>query len=165
MEANDLARATERRAAYDVQMRVRETGKNQGKRVNQYQATVGAKGGAAYCIAAICTWIKEACAELGCTHQILFSPSCLRFLEYARRTGHAFDPAQLTAADLPCVGIIDHGKGLGHAMLIVGLNEETGSLTTIEANTDSGGLSRDGDGVYAKDKRTVADLAGCVRIA
>lgn len=170
MEATDLARKTAEIANRDVAARVRETGKNRGKRIEQYQATVGAKTGAAYCIAAICTWIKEACAELQVKHEILFSPSCLRFLEYAKKTGHAFEPSELTPGMIPCVGIIDHGKGLGHAMLIVGMQDDHllqdyGDLTTIEANTGSGDLSRDGDGVYAKNNRKLSQLAGCVRIA
>ena len=84
MEATDLARKTAEIASRDVAARVRETSKNRGKRIEQYQATVGAKTGAAYCIAAICTWVKEACNELQCKHEIVFSPSCVRYLEYAK---------------------------------------------------------------------------------
>ena len=169
MEATDLARKTAEIASRDVAARVRETSKNRGKRIEQYQATVGAKTGAAYCIAAICTWVKEACNELQCKHEILFSPSCLRFLEYAKKTAHAFLPSELKPEMIPCIGIIDHGKGLGHAVLIIGMDDfEDGGgtkLATIEANTGSGDLSRDGDGVYAKNVRLLVDLVGCVRIA
>src|SRR5678809_581871 len=161
MEATDLARKTAERAARDIG--IREKGKNAGKRIEQYQATVGIKKGQPYCIAAVCTWIKEACAELGCGHEILFSYSCMRFLEYARKTGHAMMPSELGPEHLPCVGIVDHGKGLGHAFLIVGM-DDYGDLVTIEANTNGGG-SRDGDGVYNRSDRKITDLAGAVRIA
>jgi hypothetical protein len=161
VEASELARKTVERAARDIG--IREKGKNAGKRIEQYQATVGIKKGQPYCIAAVCTWIKEACAELGVTHEILFSPSCMRFLEYAKKTGHALAPSEVTPETLPCVGIVDHGKGLGHAFLIVGM-DDYGDLVTIEANTNGGG-SRDGDGVYNRSDRKISQLAGVVRIA
>lgn len=164
MEATALARETARRAAVDVQLRVRETKPNQGKRIKDYQDTVGIKPGQRYCIAAICCWIKEACRELDEQHQILFSPSALRFLEYAKKTGHAMMPSELGPEHLPCIGIIDHGKGKGHAFLIVGLNDD-GSLSTIDANSNEAGV-RDGQGVVALNGRhKISDLAGVVRIA
>src|SRR5678809_680982 len=104
MEATDLARKTAELAARDIG--IREKGKNAGKRIEQYQATVGIKKGQPYCIAAVCTWIKEACAELGIKHEILFSPSCMRFLEYARKTGHAMMPSELGPEHLPCVCLL-----------------------------------------------------------
>jgi hypothetical protein len=163
MEANDLARKTAEIASRDIG--VREKGKNDGKRIRQYQAAVGIKPPQPYCIAAVCCWIKEACAALAVQHQILFSPNCLRFLEYARKTGHAMMPSELGPEHLPCVGIIDVGKpgGDGHAFLIVGMDDD-GSLHTIEANSNDAG-ARDGQGVVALDgRRNISSLAGVVRI-
>ena len=164
-EATDLARKTAERANIDLVLKVREKGgKNKGKRIKEYLATVGLKeDGHPYCIAAVCTWIKEACAEMACSHAVLFSPSCMRFLDYAKKTGHAFDPSELDDAAIPCVGIIDHGKGLGHAALIVGSSDNGFELQTIEANTNPGG-SREGDGVYSRTRKR-GEFAGMVRIA
>ena len=169
MEANELARKTAELAARDIG--VKEKGQNRGKRIEQYQATVGIKPPAPYCIAAVCTWIKEACQELGLVdatgrvvHELLFSPSVLRFWDYAGKTGNRYSPDVLTAECLPCIGIIDHGKGQGHAFLIVGLNDD-GSLSTIDANSNAAGV-RDGQGVVAlADRHKATDLLGWVRIA
>ena len=117
-EATDLARKTAEMASHDIG--IRETGKNSGKRIKQYLATVGLKqDGHPYCIAAVCTWIKEAAAAGGVRQELLFSPSCIRFLAYAVKTNHAFLPVELTPGMLPCVFIIDHGKGKGHAGLVI----------------------------------------------
>jgi hypothetical protein len=160
-EATDLARKTAEMASHDIG--IRETGRNSGKRIKQYLATVGLKPGQPYCIAAVCTWIKEAAAAGGVKQELLFSPSCLRFLDYAVKTHHAFLPSELTPGMLPCVFIIDHGKGKGHAGLVIGIDEEGKALDTIEANTNPLG-SREGDGVYART-RQLSEVVALVRIA
>ena len=161
-EATDLARKTAEMASHDIG--IRETGRNSGKRIKQYLATVGLKQeGHPYCIAAVCTWIKEAAAAGGVKQELLFSPSCLRFLDYAVKTNHAFLPSELAPGRLPCVFIIDHGKGKGHAGLVIGVSEDGVLLDTIEANTNPSG-SRDGDGVYSR-YRDISEVAAFVRIA
>lgn len=161
-EATDLARKTAEIASHDIG--IRETGKNSGKRIKQYLATVGLKKeGHPYCIAAVCTWIKEAAAAGGVKQELLFSPSCLRFLDYAVKTNHAFPITELTPGMLPCVFIIDHGKGKGHAGLAIGVTDDGLELETIEANTNPSG-SREGDGVYSRT-RQISEIAAFVRIA
>ncbi len=162
MEATDLARAVAERAARDIG--VKEKGQNRGKRIEQYQAAVGIKPGQPYCIAAICCWIKEAAKEMGVTYQNLLSPSAMRFLEYARKQGYQIYPFDIQPEDLPCIGIIDHGKGAGHAFLIVGMDEDSGALDTIDANSNAMGV-RDGQGVVALTGRHyLKDMCGAVRI-
>src|SRR5262245_27650954 len=108
-EATDLARKVAEIANRDVSLKIRETkGPNDDGpkgRIRQYQAAAGIKPPSPYCAAAICCWIKEAAAELGTGYQNLLSPSAVRLLEYARRTGHAKEPAELTVSDLPAVGV------------------------------------------------------------
>ncbi len=162
MEASDLARKVAELASADIG--VKEKGQNKGKRIEQYQAAAGIKPGQPYCIAAICCWIREAAKELNRPVVNLLSPSAMRFLEYARKQGYQIYPFDIQPEDLPCVGIIDHGGGKGHAFLIVGLNEDTGALQTIDANSNAMGV-RDGQGVVALDGRhQLKDLAGAVRI-
>ncbi len=160
--ASDFARAVAARAARDIG--VKEKGQNDGKRIREYQAAVGIKPPQPYCIAAISCWIKEECKERGIQPELLFSPSVLRFWDYAGKCGLRYSHDVLTAECLPCIGIIDHGKGQGHAFLIVGLNDD-GSLSTIDANSNAAGV-RDGQGVVAlADRHKVIELLGWVRIA
>ncbi len=161
-EATDLARKTAEMASHDIG--IRETGKNSGKRIKQYLATVGLKQeGHPYCIAAVCTWIKEAAAAGGVKPELLFSPSCIRFLDYAAKTHHVLLPPEITPGMLPAVFIIDHGKGKGHAGLAIGMSDDGLTLDTIEANTNPSG-SREGDGVYART-RQLSEIVAFVRIA
>jgi hypothetical protein len=108
--------------------------------------------------------MKEAAQELGITRKkTITSASCMRFLELNRKADTIIDMSIFSPSDIPCVGIIDHGNGLGHAALIVGFDPDTGKCQTIEANTN-GANSREGDGVYAKDNRHLTDFAGLVAI-
>ncbi len=162
MEATDLARAVAERAARDIG--VKEKGQNRGKRIEQYQAAAGIKPGQPYCAAAICCWIKEAAKEMGVEYKNLLSPSAMRFLEYARKQGNQVYPFDIHPDDIPLIGIIDHGGGKGHAFLIVGMDEDSGALDTIDANSNAMGV-RDGQGVVALTGRHyLKDLAGAVRI-
>ncbi len=156
--ASDLARKAAEIASHDIG--IHEVGRNDGVRIRQYQKTVGISPPLPYCAAAVCTWIREAEIELGQVAQFKRSASALRLL--ALNSHLAFEPEELTAEDIPAVGVIDHDGVRGHAFLIVGMTE-TGRLQTIEANTDADG-SREGDGIYEKDSRNVGQLAGCIRI-
>lgn len=159
--ASDLARKTAEVANRDVG--IREKGQNRGKRIEEYQRTVGIGPGNPYCIAAVCTWMKEAAQELGVPRKYtISSASALRFLEHNQKSGMSFSVDKLTPDMIPCVFVIDHGGGKGHAGLVVGESAEPGTYVTIEANTNQAG-SREGDGVYSKT-RHVSEFAGLVSI-
>jgi hypothetical protein len=74
---------------------------------------------------------------------------------------------ELTAADIPCLGVNeDADKIHGHCFLIIGLDEATGTLSTIDPNSNEAG-AREGLGVYLLHRRNVNDSnrKGYIRIA
>ncbi len=164
--ATNLARKTAEIASRDVG-EVSEHGKNTGHfRITAYQMTVHITPGQPYCAAAVSCWIREAGSELD--QKVFFKPSASA-LGLLRHNQALIIPLEELGPDhLPCVGVIDHGKGNGHAFLIVGMNE-TKELQTIEANTngvtDPGQVgSREGQGVRALNTRKVSNLTGAIAI-
>lgn len=151
-------------ASHDVGQRETD-GPNDSPRIRQYLRTTAAKYGSPYCISAICTWVNEAVCEFNQarTLNLRFSASCLSF--WALNESLRFAKHLLRPDRLPCIGIEDHGNGHGHAYIVVGMDEDTGALQTIEANTSPKG-SREGGGVYALNIRNVKDekLLGFVAI-
>jgi hypothetical protein len=163
--ASELARKTAEVANRDVGIREDPPNSNRGPTIAEYHRTVGLAPGDPYCIAAICTWIKRAAMELTVTFRVVFSGSTMSF--WKRNVGMRIEPRDLTPDDLPCVGLLVHDDGVhGHAYLAIGLDEQTGHIQTIEANTNPAG-SREGGGVYALNIRKLKDprLLGFVRIA
>ena len=160
--ASDLARAAAVQANHDVGQRETD-GPNDSPRIRQYHATTGAAPGSPYCASAICTWVQEAGFRLGCTPNLRFSASACKL--YFLNPGRSILPHSLTLEDIPCIGVLDHGGGKGHAYLVVGYEPATGGLVTIEANSNGAG-SREGQGVYALNIRSVHDhnLLGFVRV-
>jgi hypothetical protein len=151
MEATDLARKTEEIAARDVGQR--ENPSNRGPRIDQYQAYTSIVLGSAYCASACSLWVHEAAIELSIIPQFQKSGSALHL--WANNPDLQF--TTLTPADLPCVGINEHDDHIhGHAFLIVGMDEATGQLQTIDPNSDPHG-SREGTGVWQLNVRNTAD--------
>jgi hypothetical protein len=142
--ASDLARATAVQASHDVGQRETD-GPNDSPRIRQYQATTNAQPGSPYCASAICTWVQEAGFRLGCTPNLRFSASACKL--YFLNPGRTILSHALTTDDIPCIGVLDHGGGKGHAYLAVGYDSATGQLQTIEANSNGGG-AREGQGVF-----------------
>lgn len=159
--ATDLARKAAELASHDVG--IREHGQNDGPRIRRYMYTVGIRPPLPYCAAAVSTWIHEAAQSLDMPEDPQFMPSASALRMLAKNTKLAFEPETITAQDVPCIGIINHDGIHGHAFLIVGLDERTNLLQTIEANSNGNG-SREGQGVYALDIRHPNQLMGCIRI-
>src|SRR5581483_4223432 len=66
-------------------------------------------------------------------------------------------PDQITPADLPVIGINEDADQVhGHAFLVVGLDEATGKLQTVDPNSNPAG-GREGTGVWMLDIRNVRD--------
>lgn len=161
--ANDLARATEQRACLDIGVREIPAKSNAGPRVEEYQATVSLPVGSPYCAAAVSTWVAEASAELNITPTFKRSGSAIGLI----RNNPTLLFQELTPEAIPCVAIQRHADGVhGHAWLAIGLDQATGVITSLEANTNPQG-SRDGGGVYVLAIRNVNDptLATFIRIA
>ncbi len=162
METTDLARKTVEIAHKDIGQRETD-GNNNSPRIRQYLATVGLAPPNPYCASAVSTWVKEAAAELGIKPTFLRSGSALGLFH----NNPTLRFTELTPSDIPCIGINEHADHIhGHAFLIVGLDEETGTLQTIDPNSDPKG-SREGGGVWALNIRNTKDVErkGYVRIA
>lgn len=160
--SSELARKTAEVAARDVGVREEPPGSNDGPRIRSYLLTVGLDPGQPYCAAAVSYWVQRAAEELF-ERPLLFKSGSAMGLW--RRNPH-LQFKTLTPEEIPCLYVEDHGGGHGHVGIVIGLNEETGVFQEISANTNPAG-SRDGGGVYALERRTVADakLVGFLRIA
>ena len=130
--------------------------------MDQYLAAVGCPPGNPWCSAFVCFSGRQADTELGIPHDLKFSASALALwglnphLQF-----HALQPA-----DIPAIAIHDHGGGHGHVFFVIGVDERTGALQTLEGNSDAAG-SRTGGSVVALTRRRVDDaqLVGFLRVA
>ncbi|RZK88135.1 MAG: peptidoglycan-binding protein [Pedobacter sp.] len=135
----------------EAELWVREkTGHNDGKRVEEYLATVGLKKGNPYCAAFVSFIFKQAGYQLPRTG---WSPSL-------------FPTSRLVKAAAPgnVFGIFFPGiKRIGHCGFVTGIHNDW--VNTIEANTNAAG-SREGDGVFRRlrHKRALAALADWLRV-
>lgn len=111
-----------------------ESGKNDGKRVEEYLSTVGLKKGDPYC-AAFVSWVfKEAGYALPRTG---WSPA----LFPTSRLVKAAQPGNVFGIYFPAM------KRIAHCGLVVGNQGDW--ITTVEGNTDASG-GREGGGVYQR---------------
>ncbi len=156
-----LAQKTAELASHDVGER--EVHTNDSPRIRQYQATVHLAPPSPYCAAAVSTWVREAATELKINHTLKFSGSALGLWN----SNPELQFNDLTASDIPCIGIHEHADHVhGHAFLIVGMDESTGQLQTVDPNSNPQG-GREGIGVFALNIRFVDDqeLKGYLRIS
>ncbi len=161
-EATDLARKTEEIASRDIGTMEDPPGSNRGERIEEYLAYTGLAPGNAYCASANSLWVHEAAAELGITPQLRKSGSALGLV----RNNPELFFTEVTAADLPCIGINEDADHVhGHAFLIIGM-DENGKFQTIDPNSNPAG-AREGTGVWLLNRRTAADAnrRGYIRIA
>lgn len=155
MEATDLARKTAEIASRDIGVREIPPNSNKGPRIEEYLAHVHLEPGAPYCASACSTWIAEAGHEMGLTPEFKKSGSALGIVR--ANPGLVIKPEEFTAEMIPCLGINEHSDHIhGHAFLIVGVDETTGQLQTIDPNSDPKG-SREGGGVWALNIRSTTD--------
>jgi len=133
-----------RRATIELGVRER-TGRNDGKKVEMYLASVGLKAGNPYC-AAFISWLYK--MEGYAKPRSGWSPDL-------------FPNARLARSALPgnVLGIyFPEKKRIAHVGLII--KQEGDWVSSIEANTNVAG-SREGDGVYKKLRhiRTIYKIA------
>lgn len=138
---------------------------NRGARIEEYLAYTGLPPGNAYCASANSLWVHEAATELGVPPQFKKSGSAMHL--WANNPDLQIAAADLTPDMLPVVGInVDADHVHGHAFLVVGMDTATGKLQTVDPNSDPAG-SREGTGIWALDRRNIADAnrVGYIRIA
>ncbi len=118
-----------------------ETGNNDGKRIEEYQASVGLKKGDAYCAAFISWVFKQAGYSSPKTG---WSPSLFPVAKLVK----AAAPGNVFGIYFPSL------KRIAHCGFVTGVKGDW--VGTIEANTNVSG-SRAGDGVYRRlrHKRSV----------
>jgi hypothetical protein len=137
-------------------------GSNWGPRVSAYLRVVGLDFPAPWCAAAVCWGIAGArdALRLVVPVRFRFSARALGLLEV--------NPDLVLPADsdeYPRVIVWDHGGGLGHCGIELGVLPD-GDLDTVEGNTSPSG-SREGYGMFRHDFRRPDDprIAGRLRIA
>lgn len=124
----DLSVATTNFASTQLGVHEQPKGSNTGPEINKYLAYVKLPPGKAWCAAFVSYCINQGATELNIDSTFKKSGSALHLVEY--------NPTLVIPQPTPnCIGIINHGKGLGHAFFISFL-DETNSAHTIEGNTD-----------------------------
>ncbi|MFT3765686.1 MAG: CHAP domain-containing protein [Minicystis sp.] len=148
----------------ESQVGVRENppNSNRGTEVDAYQRAVGNPLGVAWCAAFVYWCFDRAAKQLGADNPVVRTGGCLLHWQKARSQGVRAITAQQAADDPSLVQpghifIMDHGNGLGHTGFVQRVRG--GLLDTIEGNTNMLG-SREGDGVYAKQRRIDEVSAG-----
>jgi hypothetical protein len=139
-------------------------GSNRGPQVDQYLRTVGidpATGSFPWCAAFIYFCFKQAAAKLGITNPVIQTAGVLDHWKQAGaagipRLGTAECIAKPSLVTPGMIFIIINKSGSGHCGLVESI---TGIfLTTIEGNTNDNG-SREGIGVFRRQKRTIASIS------
>jgi hypothetical protein len=143
-----------------AQLGVRETGSNEGPEINRYLASVGLPPGYEWCAAAN-HWVHlEAARQLGIPNPHPKTPSALRIWELAPaaakiekpRNGRPWDRERLRPG---FTFVEDHGRGHGHAGVVLGYDFEAGIYESLSGNTNAEG-SRVGN-AYAQNPRGLQD--------
>jgi len=137
---------------------VRETKRNRGPEVDAFLYDVGldpTKGSYPWCAAFVWHCLNKASLELRIPNPAPRTAGVMKMWARVQPYQKTLRPSE------GAVFIIDHGGGRGHT----GFVEMVGPLriVTIEGNTNSGG-SRDGDGVYRRD-RTLSEITGYIDYA
>lgn len=160
------------------QLGVREapTGSNHGPEVDQYLLSVDIGPGTpdpadrAWCQAFVYWCFREAARALGTNSPLPRTPGVLKHWQKAARIpGATRYPSAALLADPALIQpgmllVLDYGNGKGH----IGFVERCagGTLLTVEGNINAeGDPGREGLGVFATDRRTLADrrLKGMIR--
>lgn len=169
--ASALARKVAEIANRDASLPVREipNGSNECPRYADYRATFGLRDSKPFpvCAAAVCTWISDGEKETGENATIRCSTNAMRLWGYNPSLRIGIE--ELTADDIPCVWIEDHGDGRGHAGIVVGFDPDAREFEGISANTTSKKTREGGkhQGVWANAGYSLDNpkLKGFVRIA
>ena len=135
-------------------------GSNRGPQVDRYLKSVGAPLGSPWCAAFVYFCFQQASTGLGQPNPVIRTGSVLEHWNRAGSTGIprlGRDECMVTPSLVKpgMIFIITHPNGTGHCGLVESV---TGTLlTSIEGNTNEIG-SREGIGVFRRQKRTIAGI-------
>lgn len=140
---------------------VREAGgPNRGPRIEEYQRAVGARPGDPYCVAGVYWCFARAARELTITGHAFVNPmprtaGVLRLWDLAPLAVRR--PPWTNGGQRPpapgSLGLHRSASHPGRGHLVIVLDSSGCDLHTIEFNTNPAG-SRDGDGVYERERPT-----------
>jgi hypothetical protein len=148
-----LAEATVAYAKSQVGVQEHPKGSNRGPEVERYLAYVNLPAGKAWCAAFVSYCTGTSAADLSLDSTLKSSGGALAL--YFKNPDLAIDEPTDN-----CIGIIDHGGGLGHAFFIE--TTDGTNCHTIEGNTDPEG-GREGYMVAERDRATT-DITHFLRI-
>jgi hypothetical protein len=155
VEATDLARKTAEFAVHDRGKMEDPVGSNAGPAIMPYLLYTGLPAGQPYCASACSLWVHLAAGALDVTPVFKKSGSALGLVR--ANPSLVIPKEQFDASCVPCIGINVHSDGVhGHAFLIIGFDEATGALTTVDPNSNPSG-SREGIGVFVLNIRNIKD--------
>jgi hypothetical protein len=158
-----LLTETLRIAAGEIGVMENPPGSNRGPKVDEYLQTTGldpTKGSFAWCAAFVYWSFNQASTNLGTANPVAKTAGVLDHWSKAARNGGRRilladalnDPALVQPGH---IFILSVGRGAGHTGLVESVAD--GKLITIEGNTNDGG-SREGIGVFRRDRRKIADI-------
>ena len=151
-------------ASKEVGVLEEPAGSNRGKRVQEFQRTVGISPGEPWCVAFVYWCFEQAAANASVTNPMEDECRTGSVLDLWNRARNAKNVATIgtdRALDDPSivkpgsVFIISTGGGRGHTGLVSRIVGN--KLETIEGNTNDGG-SREGIGVFRRSGRTIASI-------
>ncbi|HEX2329978.1 MAG TPA: peptidoglycan-binding protein [Candidatus Angelobacter sp.] len=155
-----LLTETLRFAATQVGVMEQPTGSNRGPQVDLYLKSVGAPLGSAWCAAFVYFCFQQAAIGVGTANPVIKTGGVLDHWNRAGaagipRLGHDECIATPSLVKPGMIFVIINTSGTGHCGLVESV---TGTLlTTIEGNTNDNG-SREGIGVFRRQKRTIASI-------
>lgn len=131
-------------------------GSNAGPHVEKYLASTGLPGGYFWCMAFVHWCFKDAAELLGVPNRF---PKTAGVLDAWNKSSTMRVTKAAALANLSLVGpgsvfILDYGTGYGHTGFVV--RNDSGSLVTVEGNTDPAG-SGNGIGVFELNRRNIAN--------
>ena len=126
-----------------------EKGPNNGIAVNAYLRAVGLNSGYSWCMAIIVWAFDEAARSLKMHNPLVRTGGCLDQLEHT--TCQVILAKDYTDPQPGDVGIIDLGKGAGHAFFVKEAGADKATVNTVEGNTNDDG-SVNGNGEYFRER-------------
>lgn len=150
-----LSQSALKKAQSQIGMQEVPKNSNAGPAVEKYLKSVGLGKGYAWCMAFVYWCVKEACTELVLPNPLTKTGGVLAMY-------NAEPDLRVTDPQPGDIFIMDFGKGLGHAGIVVA-KLPNGKLHTIEGNTNDDG-SREGYEVAQRYDRKVSQMKGFLRL-
>ena len=127
---------------------------NKGPKVKSYLNSVGLNEGNSWCAAFVYWCFDQAARSLKVPNPLVKTGGVLRHYQLTKGV-------KVKMPRPGDIGIIDHGHGLGHEVLVKTVNPADGSYTTVEGNSNTTG-SREGTEVCS-NKRQIKSTLGFIR--